>query len=161
MSDQDWADNPSFKRGITRAPFSQTTVRHLMVLQNRHDIHPYTCANRGNGKHEKIGGQTGILVPTADGWVCPDCNYTQDWCHNSFLNAIIFDVAFDSPILIRSTPSSELVGAAQLALRALDDTLGDTDLEGDDSIQFRAHQALRSALSGVENGETEARHGKD
>lgn len=92
-----FADNVTFQRGITRVPFSPTTVRRLMVLQTRHDIHPYTCGNRGDGKHEKIGGQTGILIPTVSGWVCPDCDYTQDWVHNSFLNAIIFDVAFDKP----------------------------------------------------------------
>jgi hypothetical protein len=91
-------DECAFKRGITRIPFTLSTVRHLMVLQTRHDMHPYTCANRSDGKHEKIGGQTGILVPTVNGWACPDCSYTQDWVHNSFLNAIIFDVAFDKSI---------------------------------------------------------------
>lgn len=33
-------------------------------------VHPYTCGNDSN--HQ-------LLIPLTSGWVCPDCDYTQDW----------------------------------------------------------------------------------
>lgn len=45
--------------------------------------HPYTCANRGD--HPEIAGDRGILVPTIRGWICPFCDYTQDWAHKSMM----------------------------------------------------------------------------
>mgnify|MGYP003514327745 CR=1 FL=1 len=44
-------------------------------------MHPYTCENRGDGKHFLNGGDLGILIPTIRGWVCQCCNYTQTWAH--------------------------------------------------------------------------------
>lgn len=45
-------------------------------------MHPYTCANRGDGNHSDIGGDLGILVPTVNGWICPFCDYKQSWSHD-------------------------------------------------------------------------------
>lgn len=42
--------------------------------------HPFTCGNRGD--HPTIAGDKGILVPTTRGWICPICDYTQDWAHD-------------------------------------------------------------------------------
>jgi len=42
-------------------------------------FHPYTCENRSN--HPKVAGDKGVLVPTVRGWICPFCDYTQDWAH--------------------------------------------------------------------------------
>lgn len=39
--------------------------------------HPYTCANRGD--HPDLAGDKGILVPTVRGWICPFCDYTQEF----------------------------------------------------------------------------------
>lgn len=47
--------------------------------------HPYTCPNRGDGHHHNNGNDLGCLVPTPNGWICPDCDYTQDWFHASSL----------------------------------------------------------------------------
>jgi hypothetical protein len=41
--------------------------------------HPYTCENRHD--HPEVAGDKGILVPTVRGWICPFCDYTQDWAH--------------------------------------------------------------------------------
>ena len=46
-----------------------------------HRTHPYTCANRGDGNHRAIGSDLGMLIPTINGWICPFCDYTQDWRH--------------------------------------------------------------------------------
>lgn len=42
-------------------------------------FHPYTCANRDTG-HLNFGGDTGMLIPTVRGWICPCCDYTQTTC---------------------------------------------------------------------------------
>jgi hypothetical protein len=43
--------------------------------------HPFTCANRSDGKHEIIGNDLGTLIPTVNGWICPFCEYTQSWAY--------------------------------------------------------------------------------
>jgi len=47
----------------------------------------------------------------------------------------------------------ELERAARLARSALDGLMGDSDLEGDDSLEIRAMQALSAALRGPESPE--------
>ena len=44
--------------------------------------HPFTCENRGDGNHRVILGDLGTLLPTVRGWICPFCDYTQDWAHD-------------------------------------------------------------------------------
>lgn len=49
------------------------------------DKHPYTCGNRKDGQHRYSaeGHDFGVLIPTPAGWVCLDCDYTQDWAHDA------------------------------------------------------------------------------
>lgn len=49
-------------------------------------MHPFTCANRGDGNHPTVGGDHGILTATVDGWICNHCDYTQDWAHDFMLD---------------------------------------------------------------------------
>lgn len=44
-------------------------------------LHPFTCPNRSDGNHRENSVDLGALVPTVHGWVCPYCDYTQDWAH--------------------------------------------------------------------------------
>lgn len=44
-------------------------------------VHPYTCPNRNDGRHLDNGVDLGCLVATENGWVCPHCDYRQDWAH--------------------------------------------------------------------------------
>lgn len=73
------------------APFTATQVRGLNEYQTRtafgRDMHPFTCANRGDGHHGEEGGDTGVLIATYEGWVCPHCDYTQDWAHGFMANS--------------------------------------------------------------------------
>ncbi|MHB8366761.1 MAG: hypothetical protein ACYDB0_07030 [Acidithiobacillus sp.] len=39
--------------------------------------HPYTCPNRSIMPHHDNGREIGCLLATKDGWVCPDCGYTE------------------------------------------------------------------------------------
>ena len=64
-----------------RAPFAADEVKALNEHQNRQDAHPFTCPNRGDGEHLVFNGDLGALVATRRGWICPWCDYTQDWAH--------------------------------------------------------------------------------
>jgi hypothetical protein len=48
-------------------------------------MHPFTCPNRGG--HPEVAGDKGILVPTVRGWICPFCDYTQDWAHDFMMGS--------------------------------------------------------------------------
>lgn len=57
--------------------------------QTRGAIHPYTCANRGDGNHRDVYGDLGALVPTVRGWVCPFCDYAQSSVMPGFKSTIM------------------------------------------------------------------------
>jgi hypothetical protein len=62
------------------APFSADQVVSLNAAQRSGALHPFTCANRGDGHHSHRGdADLGQLVATADGWRCEDCDYVQTW----------------------------------------------------------------------------------
>jgi hypothetical protein len=53
--------------------FAPWTLEEIGILAERQleaPLHPYTCGN--NSRHQ-------VLVPTKHGWICIDCDYTQDW----------------------------------------------------------------------------------
>lgn len=56
------------------APWTEEQVEGLQRWQER--FHPYTCP-----RHSKDGHATEDLVPSEAGWLCPSCDYTQDWAH--------------------------------------------------------------------------------
>lgn len=61
-------------------PMEQPTehVARLAEHQANERTHPYTCGNRSDGNHRWTHDK-GVLVPTNDGWVCLDCDYTQPY----------------------------------------------------------------------------------
>lgn len=61
--------------------FSPDDVVKLGKRQMDGKYHPYTCANRGDGKHGSAYGDLGALIPTVNGWICPFCDYKQGWAH--------------------------------------------------------------------------------
>ncbi|EGQ61236.1 hypothetical protein GGI1_05331 [Acidithiobacillus sp. GGI-221] len=70
-------------------PWTEEQVEKLNRLQ-RGELygHPYTCPNRGDTPHHDNGNDKGCLLATKNGWLCPDCGYTQNWAHKSSLNAL-------------------------------------------------------------------------
>ncbi len=66
---------------IIEAPWTKEQVDGLNAYQEAGRMHPYTCGsgNRTDDKH--LDGE-GKLVATTDGWVCPYCDYKQDWAHD-------------------------------------------------------------------------------
>jgi len=58
---------------MVRAPFTPAQVANMNRYQQEGFGHAFTC---GNGGHSH-----GVLIATKDGWICPRCDYTQDWTH--------------------------------------------------------------------------------
>lgn len=67
-----------------KAPFTAEQVEGLNRWQRSTWVHPFTCGNRDTPEHETMDPECdwGVLVATADGWVCRHCSYTQDWAHD-------------------------------------------------------------------------------
>lgn len=92
-----------------KTPFTKKEIDKLNEYQSNPNYHPYTCLNDGDKVHidyefqkrhpgedydeyikkEKAKGipypemefNETILVATENGWVCPVCNYTQNWAN--------------------------------------------------------------------------------
>jgi len=63
------------------APWTVGQVRSLNDYQRSGLMHPFTCPNRGDGQH-RTTSDLGVLSATTDGWMCPNCDYTQSWAHD-------------------------------------------------------------------------------
>lgn len=64
---------------MNQAPWDQETIDRLNARQRDDSMHPYTCGNRKDIAKTHADGE-GVLVATKDGWICPYCDYRQDWC---------------------------------------------------------------------------------
>jgi hypothetical protein len=73
-----------------QAPFTLEQVAALNRFQQNENGHPFTCANGRDEKH--LDGE-GVLVATPEGWVCPYCDYTQDWAHDFMAKPPSYDGA--------------------------------------------------------------------
>jgi hypothetical protein len=72
-------DTPEFKP--IRAPWTPEQVEGLNRWQMSDYVHPYTCGSGYRTNKDIHPDGEGKLVATANGWVCPNCDYTQDWAH--------------------------------------------------------------------------------
>jgi hypothetical protein len=73
--------------GKIYAPWDKQQVKGLNAWQQCDWVHPFTCSNRNDDAHHKYAeehheGDHGILIATEKGWVCPVCDYTQNWAHD-------------------------------------------------------------------------------
>jgi len=71
-----------------KAPFNENQIKNIKEYQQNSNFHPFTCLYRGSHKGE------GILSPTKDGMICPECNYIQDWVHD-FMTTIYYNKKTD------------------------------------------------------------------
>ena len=69
--------------GMKLADMTPDDIQALNKHQNRNNRHSFICPNRGDGTHREFNGDLGALVATYRGWICPWCDYTQDWAHES------------------------------------------------------------------------------
>lgn len=72
-------DNDDEPDAKIRAPFTPEQVLALQAWQHGGGFHPFTCADRDD--HPIVDGDKGILIPTVNGWICPFCDYRQNWAH--------------------------------------------------------------------------------
>lgn len=63
--------------------FTPEQVIRLNDYQSSGMFHPFTCGSgeRCDASHGGDKGDGGILVATVRGWICPWCDYKQDWAH--------------------------------------------------------------------------------
>ncbi len=71
---------------IITAPFTAEQVEKLNSFQQSPHVHPFTCG--GNRKDEFHLDGEGVLVATEAGWICPYCDYTQNYA----LSMMLLDV---------------------------------------------------------------------
>jgi hypothetical protein len=62
------------------APFTSEQAECLNRYQRSGEMHPFTCG--GNRSDKDHLDHEGILVAVESGWICPFCDYTQDWAHD-------------------------------------------------------------------------------
>lgn len=55
------------------APWTDDEVRSLNEYQASGVMHPFTCEN------DDADYCASVLTATPAGWICPDCDYTQNW----------------------------------------------------------------------------------
>lgn len=89
---------------MTFAPWTSDQVRALNAYQRSGWLHPFTCGHCRDTQgviferapdtgilHRVTGNQHDgweifvldrTLTATAAGWICPTCDYTQDWAHD-------------------------------------------------------------------------------
>lgn len=60
------------------APFTAEQVAALNARQQDGRFHPYTCGSGRRQDEHHLDGE-GVLVATEEGWVCPYCDYRQNW----------------------------------------------------------------------------------
>jgi len=63
--------------------FTPEEVLSLNEYQNSGVMHPFTC---GGGHRTEHPDGEGLLVATTQGWICPYCEYRQDWAHDWMKN---------------------------------------------------------------------------
>ena len=71
-------------------PWTEEQLDALWRWQTCGWVHEFTCPNHGDSDHKRFFAAVDCidaLTPTADGWVCPACAYTQNWAHRFMLTA--------------------------------------------------------------------------
>lgn len=79
--------SPDPTRWCSKTCYSKVSVftpEEVLVLneyQASGMMHPFTCGKDNRNKVTHPDGE-GILVATVRGWICPFCDYTQNWAHD-------------------------------------------------------------------------------
>lgn len=71
--------------------FNPDQVANLNAYQVAGRFHPFTCPNRNRKTHRVFNGDLGALVATVRGWICPWCDYTQEWAHDFMCEPLLPD----------------------------------------------------------------------
>jgi len=91
---------------MKKAPWSDEDVVRLNVWQDTQGMR-FTCGSEEAHRH-KTGKWPdwhcrNLLIATNAGWVCPECDYTQNWAYEGMfyppinVEKILFKQLFDEP----------------------------------------------------------------
>ena len=71
-----------------KSPWTPEQVQILKEFQSAGYLHPFTCGDPEEVKEcqRRSGSNSGALIPSESGWVCPCGKYHQDWCYDEILN---------------------------------------------------------------------------
>lgn len=103
----------------TIAPWTAVEVASLNAYQAAGVMHPFTC----DSDDEPCAS---VLVATTDGWICPDCGYTQNWAHEFMADGTWrqllpnYDPGPSYSELVNAPLSPAAVGALRKALASKD-----------------------------------------
>lgn len=67
-------------------PWTHGQCDALNRFQRDGRFHPFTCGS-GRGTDARHLDGEGVLLATPNGWVCPYCDYRQDWAHSFMLES--------------------------------------------------------------------------
>ena len=98
---------------------SADQIARLNASQVDGRFHPFTCPNRGDGEHREFNGDRGALVATRRGWICPWCDYTQNWAYSFMADAPDFDM------LRGAAPGATGADSSEAFVRKLRDEWGE------------------------------------
>jgi hypothetical protein len=62
-------------------PWTQEQADALNHFQQFGRMHPFTCGS-GNRIDAAHLDREGVLFATPNGWICPYCDYRQNWAHD-------------------------------------------------------------------------------
>lgn len=80
------------------APWTSDQVDRLNRFQRLGYVHEFTCPDAHDGADR-------TLVATRAGWICPHCDYRQDWAH-----AVMLDVPADPSIKLQCGQETDEAG---------------------------------------------------
>ena len=66
-------------------PWTQEQADALNHFQREGRMHPFTCASGNRTNAAYLDGE-GVLFATPNGWICPYCDYRQNWAHEFMLH---------------------------------------------------------------------------
>lgn len=100
------------------APFTHEQILSINKYQASGIMHPFTCSvcrdAYGTGDHDSdnlYAHDEYALVATFEGFICPTCDYTQDWCHEFMADMSWSTLGFRFQTLTNATKEERLLRA--------------------------------------------------
>lgn len=88
--------------------FTPEEVVSLNQYQQAHIFHPFTCGSGNRTDAAHLDGE-GILVATEEGWICPYCDYKQNWAHPFMKDGTWQTRSIENAIRLMTTARPEAV----------------------------------------------------
>jgi hypothetical protein len=124
---------------LLQAPWSSAQVDALNYFQRRGDFHEFTCPEHHDGADR-------TLLATKDGWLCPHCDYRQNWAHSMMVTQPPLEHGYILPCDVMLPPATVIRKGCHLGtlMTGLNVRIGRTP--GDNSFgnpaeSVRAYQA--------------------